>query len=105
MCLPTRLTRWLPSPEQVLSPARYKATGVGEIAFPARESQHTSPVTGTTLKSSSNLLKTLRQNHAHEICGLIANTRSEERLVGKECVRTCRSRWSPYHEKKKKELL
>src|SRR3546814_55306 len=28
--------------------------------------------------------------------------RSEERRVGKECVRTCRSRWSPYHEKKKK---
>src|SRR3546814_20739944 len=26
--------------------------------------------------------------------------RSEERRVGKECVRTCRSRWSPYHEKK-----
>src|SRR3546814_19343559 len=23
--------------------------------------------------------------------------RSEERRVGKECVRTCRSRWSPYH--------
>src|SRR3546814_3723416 len=23
--------------------------------------------------------------------------RSEERLVGKECVSTCRSRWSPYH--------
>src|SRR3546814_12656266 len=28
--------------------------------------------------------------------------RSEERRVGKECVSTCRSRWSPYHEKKKK---
>src|SRR3546814_16757864 len=27
--------------------------------------------------------------------------RSEERRVGKECVRTCRSRWSPYHYKKK----
>src|SRR3546814_917391 len=27
---------------------------------------------------------------------LIAN-RSEERRVGKECVSTCRSRWSPYH--------
>src|SRR3546814_13092444 len=26
--------------------------------------------------------------------------RSEERRVGKECVITCRSRWSPYHEKK-----
>src|SRR3546814_12206795 len=28
--------------------------------------------------------------------------RSEERRVGKECVSTCRSRWSPYHYKKKK---
>src|SRR3546814_13519732 len=30
------------------------------------------------------------------------DTRSEERSVGKECVSTCRSRWSPYHTKKKK---
>src|SRR3546814_12578666 len=29
--------------------------------------------------------------------------RSEERRVGKECVRTCRSRWSQYHYKKKKD--
>src|SRR3546814_13271324 len=28
-------------------------------------------------------------------------SRSEERRVGKECVSTCRSRWSPYYEKKK----
>src|SRR3546814_16796973 len=26
--------------------------------------------------------------------------RSEERSVGKECVRTCRSRWSTYHSNK-----
>src|SRR3546814_5051174 len=26
-----------------------------------------------------------------------AHDRSEERRVGKECVSTCRSRWSPYH--------
>src|SRR3546814_4120937 len=26
-----------------------------------------------------------------------AQPRSEERRVGKECVSTCRSRWSPYH--------
>src|SRR3546814_17606917 len=26
--------------------------------------------------------------------------RSEERRVGKECVSTCRYRWSPYHYKK-----
>src|SRR3546814_20636320 len=29
--------------------------------------------------------------------------RSEERRVGKECVSTCRSRWSPYPSKKKKK--
>src|SRR3546814_19762670 len=28
--------------------------------------------------------------------------RSEERRVGKECVSTCRSRWSPYHYNKNK---
>src|SRR3546814_13256872 len=27
----------------------------------------------------------------------LAAGRSEERRVGKECVSTCRSRWSPYH--------
>src|SRR3546814_3698195 len=32
----------------------------------------------------------LRCRHRHE-------ERSEERRVGKECVSTCRSRWSPYH--------
>ena len=26
-----------------------------------------------------------------------AQIRSEERRVGKECLRLCRSRWSPYH--------
>src|SRR3546814_7408783 len=29
--------------------------------------------------------------------GFTAKARSEERRVGKECVSTCRSRWSPYH--------
>src|SRR3546814_13374778 len=29
--------------------------------------------------------------------------RSEERREGKTCVRTCRSRWAPYNQKKKKK--
>src|SRR3546814_17440524 len=29
--------------------------------------------------------------------GVGTGNRSEERRVGKECVSTCRSRWSPYH--------
>src|SRR3546814_3663750 len=35
---------------------------------------------------------------AHRVpLGTPAGVRSEERRVGKECVSTCRSRWSPYH--------
>src|SRR3546814_17190694 len=32
----------------------------------------------------------------------MSHGRSEERSVGKEGVSTCRSRWSPYHQKKNK---
>src|SRR3546814_1820576 len=39
-----------------------------------------------TVGPTLGALRTLR-----DIC------RSEERRVGKECVSTCRSRWSPYH--------
>src|SRR3546814_16483233 len=33
----------------------------------------------------------------------VGRRRSEERRVGKECVRTCRSRWSTSHYKQKRE--
>src|SRR3546814_8965215 len=35
--------------------------------------------------------------HVHALSGGELGRRSEERRVGKECVSTCRSRWSPYH--------
>src|SRR3546814_15068504 len=34
------------------------------------------------------------------IVGTVVRERSEERRVGKECVSTCRSRWSTYQYKK-----
>src|SRR3546814_14475867 len=34
--------------------------------------------------------------HADDCLGLHGPCRSEERRVGKECVSTCRYRWSPY---------
>src|SRR3546814_11414480 len=39
-----------------------------------------------------------RHGEDHDVVG--AQARSEQRRVGKECVSTCRSRWSPYHYKK-----
>src|SRR3546814_15043478 len=34
------------------------------------------------------------------VAGMALAWRSEERRVGKECVSTCRSRWTPYHYNK-----
>src|SRR3546814_20976241 len=39
----------------------------------------------------------------HEQRGCEVAGRTEERRVGKECVRKCRYRWSPDHKKKQKE--
>src|SRR3546814_6962789 len=40
----------------------------------------------------------VRYSGNDHLVSLISNVdRSEERRVGKECVSTCRSRWSPYH--------
>src|SRR3546814_14620357 len=42
---------------------------------------------------------------SHAQCLGFSRQRSEERRVGKECVSTCRSRWSPYHYKKKHSTI
>src|SRR3546814_17695156 len=61
----------------------------------------------STLGMSAGFIARLshqRRNLRIEVAGEIgeqhqdaAAERSEERRVGKECVSTCRSRWSPYH--------
>src|SRR3546814_18054259 len=53
--------------------------------------------------TSSQVSKHLNVTIARsDICWIVQTIRSEERRVGKECVSTVRSRWSPYHSKKKK---
>src|SRR3546814_2386080 len=39
----------------------------------------------------------LRTRRGRDVVRYGKGDRSEERRVGKECVSTCRSRWSPYH--------
>src|SRR3546814_13495398 len=48
-----------------------------------------------------------RESQEGPECGLLAerHRRSEERRVGKECVSTCRTRWSQYHKKKKDKSM
>src|SRR3546814_17458917 len=43
------------------------------------------------------ILSTIWGAKDNDVVLLAGKGRSEERRVGKECVSTCRSRWSPYH--------
>src|SRR3546814_12382098 len=52
------------------------------------------PVSSPAVRGMSNV-QSLAPDSALSTLGL--HYRSEERRVGKECVSTCRSRWSPYH--------
>src|SRR3546814_15253440 len=48
-------------------------------------------------KLTQQLLTFARKSPLHPEVVDIGMRRSEERRVGKECVSTCRSGWSPYH--------
>src|SRR3546814_13726552 len=69
------------------------------VTFPAEGGAIAKAVTGAYLSSGGNAFSTrtasqIVQEHFPPA------PRSEERRVGKECVSTCRSRWSPTHSKK-----
>ena len=66
----------------------------GEAYFPKHKEQSDSTnvvvaIVDRTPKKNSRML-----SHAY---AMSIYSRSEERRVGKECLRLCRSRWSPYH--------
>src|SRR3546814_19638710 len=46
-----------------------------------------------------------RSRHAFALRSVGSGGRSEERRVGKACVSTCSTRWSPYPKKKKKTKI
>src|SRR3546814_13217060 len=53
--------------------------------------------TGIITTSGFRDVLEMRRRDRPTTWGLRGIFRSEERRVGKECVSTCRSRWSPYH--------
>src|SRR3546814_14339294 len=62
-----------------------------------------SQASDTDIGNITQLYQAFEQRHTefHQFGSRMADfARSAERRVGKECVSTCRSRWSPSHEKK-----
>src|SRR3546814_4348813 len=85
-------------------------TGVQTCALPISRSNKTIAVAYLArgadknwLSSFERFLGSYKSKHSgvehtlYVIFKGFAHDRSEERRVGKECVSTCRSRWSPYH--------
>src|SRR3546814_18609013 len=52
------------------------------------------------ISGDQSYLDAIRMAPSRRITSPFSIGRSEERRVGKECVSTCRSRWSPYDKKK-----
>src|SRR3546814_7073131 len=81
-------------------------TGVQTCALPISCRQAVAAASGGGFESSQILIAKGFQALWPDACFCRSQTQtagssSEERRVGKECVSTCRSRWSPYHSKKK----
>src|SRR3546814_12303548 len=64
------------------------------VGVEVAEVAHAVDDAGTSARCARALTPTLSRKRER---GQKPSPRSEERRVGKECVSTCRSRWSPYH--------
>src|SRR3546814_14281402 len=63
------------------------------IRWPNGEGGYISPAEFIPVAESTGQILDVGRFVIRRVCA----DRSEERRVGKECVSTCRSRWSPYH--------
>ena len=72
--------------EQILAGLQQKFTGVD-----------TAILTRIATKKAEGVTDETKVNSIVEGISFSDVLRSEERRVGKECLRLCRSRWSPYH--------
>src|SRR3546814_3208189 len=74
-------------------------TGVQTCALPILDGLVLSGVPGIVLSGVRLSCYQEYENAAKPVTARVCgpSNRSEERRVGKECVSTCRSRWSPYH--------
>src|SRR3546814_15634145 len=101
MCKPAECWLWAPAPGNGIT------LDDGTLVFPTQgrdaSGEPFSNITyskdgGKTWRTSSPALDVHGGTTECAVVQLAdGSLRSEERRVGKECVSTCRSRWSPYH--------
>src|SRR3546814_9901195 len=76
-------------------------TGVQTCALPISESAQAEATAASEASEAAQAKLVALEGTTEEAGAMMEATttdmRSEERRVGKECVSTCRSRWSPYH--------
>src|SRR3546814_17002578 len=88
-------------PYTTLFRSRLAEGGVSQLARKRERGQ----IVGINQTDSARITHPLRERIVCSLRGFegvaasmyVGAKRSEERRVGKECVSTCRSRWSPYH--------
>src|SRR3546814_17518556 len=73
-----------------------RAFKIGEAQHLAAEQVKQDHQFPASLQNPQYLLHPARRRHWRQMAILTFGS-SEERRVGKECVSTCRSRWSPYN--------
>src|SRR3546814_17489542 len=76
-------------------PSRSENAHVGFV-YACRHTQHRRRRSASS-ENSAGGVRLFCQNQEVFFRVSLETLRSEERRVGKECVSTCRSRWSPYH--------
>ena len=86
-----RLDKWLK-----VSRLIKRRTVANEACDNARVTANGRPVKASYDVKAGDVLE-LRFGERTVKVEVLSVARSEERRVGKECVSTCRSRWSPYH--------
>src|SRR3546814_12560290 len=111
MALPIKATplstvscRQKPLADWLKKPKRYMRKGKCTALRQAKKTQ-SSQIMFVGI-SFTGLMTPTRVRNSRNTCSrwkYCVSSRTDERSVGKECVRTCRSRWSPYHEKKKQK--
>src|SRR3546814_3610812 len=68
-----------------------------DLLVASADRTRTASTTSSTEQAQIESWALLRTTSSHATSSSAPGQRSEERRVGKECVSTCRSRWSPYH--------